>query len=236
LLETQLKAYRDGLRPSRLMSPMVKGLSDAEIAAVAEYLSGQDAPFLPAPKASPSQLARGQVLVTVGAWERGAPPCNACRGRGLEGVPPAIPGLAGQSPAYIAAQLAAYRQGERGTNPLGPTTRIARGLSTHDAESVSLYIASLGRGSGLEIARPATPQPYSPMPQSPDAFTPPPEASIPAGPYGDMVRLGESIFGNTPRHAAQYAGNALSCRNCHLDRGRAPQSSPMWAAYVHYPE
>jgi thiosulfate dehydrogenase len=74
------------------------------------------------------------------------------------------------------------------------------------------------------------------MLQSPDAFTPPPEASIPAGPYGDMVRLGESIFEDTPRHAAQYTGNALSCRNCHLDRGRAPQSSPMWAAYVHYPE
>src|SRR5581483_8505727 len=26
------------------------------------------------------------------------------------------------------------------------------------------------------------------------------------------------------------------CRNCHLDRGRHPRSSPMWAAYVHYPQ
>ena len=65
---------------------------------------------------------------------------------------------------------------------------------------------------------------------------PPPDSAIPDGPFGDLVRLGQNIFQDTPRYAPGYAGNTLSCRNCHLDRGRAAGSAPMWAAYVHYPE
>jgi thiosulfate dehydrogenase len=87
-----------------------------------------------------------------------------------------------------------------------------------------------------EPQRPTTAEPYTPRPQTADGFVPPPDAAIPDGPFGDLVRLGESIFQDTPRYAPGYAGNMLSCRNCHLDRGRAAGSAPMWAAYVHYPE
>ena len=235
-IENQLRAFRDGARASPLMSPVVKGLTDPDISTVAEYLTRQQAPFPPAHEVKREQLARGQALVTLGAWERGVPACTSCHGPELEGVAPAIPGLAGQWPQYLAAQLKAYQERQRSMNPLGLMTRIARGMSAEEIESVSAYIASLRLGDKPEPQAHATPEPYSPAPQSPDAFTPPPEAAIPAGPYGDMVRLGESIFEDTPKHAVQYAGNTLSCRNCHLDRGRAAQSSPMWAAYVHYPE
>jgi len=114
--------------------------------------------------------------------------------------------------------------------------RIARGMSSEDIEDTALYVASLAAGASAQIPRPAAPEPYTAKPQSPDAFVPPPEATIPDGPYGELVRLGQSIFEDTPKYAAPYSGNALSCRNCHLDRGRDPKSAPMWAAYVHYPE
>jgi thiosulfate dehydrogenase len=235
-IETQLKAFRDGGRSSPLMSPMVTGLTDADISAVATYLERQQPPFLAPPKAEQSQLIHGQSLVTLGRWDKGVPSCTSCHGAVLQGVGPAMPSLVGQSWQYLSAQLQAYQQGQRPPGPLGLMGPIARGMSSQDIEDVALYIASLRPGSRPEIPRPATPEPYTPRPQSPDAFVPPPESSLPAGPYGDLLRFGQSIFEDTPKHAGQYAGNTLSCRNCHLDRGRDALSSPMWAAYVHYPE
>jgi thiosulfate dehydrogenase len=235
-IETQLKAYRDGGRPSPLMSPMVTGLSDADIRAIATYLERQQPPFAAAPKAEQTQLERGQRLVTFGRWDKGVPSCTSCHGAALQGVAPAIPSLAGQWPQYLSAQLQAYRSGQRAPGPLDLMGRISRAMSSEDIEDVALYIASLRPGARPEFPRPATPEPYTARAQSPDAFVPPPDSTIPTGPYGDLVRLGQSIFEDTPKYAVPYAGNTLSCRNCHLDRGRDARSSPMWAAYVHYPE
>lgn len=66
-------------------------------------------------------------------------------------------------------------------------------------------------------------------------FTPPPESAIPAGQFGDEVRLGEQIFEDPAAHAGQFVGNDLHCSSCHLDAGRLAGSSPMWAAWVSYP-
>lgn len=234
-LRRELGLFRDGERASPLMAPMVKGLSDADIAAVADYFSVQAAPFAPPPQADAAQLERGRGLVTVGAWESGVAPCRDCHGPSLQGVG-SLPGLAGQWQQYLAAQLEAYRTGTRSSDPLGLMRRVARGLSEGDVQAVAAYIANLRPGAIPEPARPAKAQPYTPTPQSADTFVPPPDAAIPDGPFGDLVRLGQSIFQDTPRYAPGFVGNPLSCRNCHLNRGRAPDSAPMWAAYVHYPE
>ena len=66
-------------------------------------------------------------------------------------------------------------------------------------------------------------------------FSPPDEAAMPTGPFGEAVKLGENIFRNTPKYAPQFTGNTLSCDNCHMNGGRLANSSPMWAAYVAYP-
>lgn len=52
-------------------------------------------------------------------------------------------------------------------------------------------------------------------------------ARIPAGPAGEDIRLGQSIFDYTPRYAAKYVGNQMNCADCHLQSGRAPYSGPM---------
>lgn len=39
-LKAQITAFRDGARKNAMMSPMVKGLSDADVAALATYFSG----------------------------------------------------------------------------------------------------------------------------------------------------------------------------------------------------
>ncbi len=63
----------------------------------------------------------------------------------------------------------------------------------------------------------------------------PGEDTIPNDKYGDDVRLGKKIFTETYKYGRRYAGNDLTCANCHLDAGRRPNAGPMWAAYGMYP-
>lgn len=67
-------------------------------------------------------------------------------------------------------------------------------------------------------------------------FVPPPDSAIPAGKFGDVVRFGEQIFRDPATYAPGFVGNQLRCSNCHLQAGRLAGASPMWAAYVAYPE
>ena len=69
----------------------------------------------------------------------------------------------------------------------------------------------------------------------PIAFHPPPEERMPAGPFGESVRLGRLIFTDTQHYAKQYVGNGLNCENCHLDAGRLADAAPLWAAYTQFP-
>lgn len=68
------------------------------------------------------------------------------------------------------------------------------------------------------------------------AFSPPPLSAIPEGAAGDAIRRGKAIFDDPGLHASAYVGNAMACKNCHLDSGRRADSSPMWAAWVSYPQ
>jgi len=63
----------------------------------------------------------------------------------------------------------------------------------------------------------------------------PPDSAIPDDKYGDEVRLGRLIFTETYRYARRYAGNDLTCQNCHMEAGRRPHAGPMWAAFGMYP-
>ena len=78
--------------------------------------------------------------------------------------------------------------------------------------------------------------PASPVPTAAAVFSPPDTEQIPEGPQGDAIRRGLAIFENPRLHAAEYVGNAMACKNCHLDSGRRADSSPMWAAWVSYPQ
>lgn len=69
----------------------------------------------------------------------------------------------------------------------------------------------------------------------PPSFTPPGAAAIPDNEFGEMVIKGQNIFTRTGEYAGKYVGNSMNCASCHLDAGRRPDSSPLWAAYVLYP-
>ncbi len=105
-----------------------------------------------------------------------------------------------------------------------------------------MFVALIA-GSAIAGAHAQSPRPLAmtaselmPAPlHSAIAFTPPDESTIPNSPLGDMIRFGRDVFVDTQKYAKKYVGNGLNCVNCHLDAGRAPNSGPMWAAYVAYP-
>jgi thiosulfate dehydrogenase len=59
------------------------------------------------------------------------------------------------------------------------------------------------------------------------AWVMPDVSTIPAGPFGDSIRLGMQIFNDTPKYAEKYVGNKLSCTHCHIDGGTVSKGMPM---------
>lgn len=235
-VESQLKAFANGTRANVIMAPTAKGLSQADMRALGAYLSGLTPAHPAPPAADPATLMAGQVLATIGDTARGLPACNTCHGPALAGGGPLIPPLTGQWETYLASQLTAFHDGTRHGGPQDMMGAIARKLTTGDIAAVSAYVAALRAGEMPAIPRDAKTT-WKAAPQAPDSFVPPPEQVMPTtGDYGKMLVLGEQIFDDTPKYAPEFVGNQLSCRNCHLARGRDPHSAPLWAAVPQYPK
>lgn len=231
----QMQAYAAGRRPNAVMQAIAKPMDAEQISAVADYVANASAAYLPAGKSSTAVLAAGARLVALGKWSAGIPACRDCHGPALRGGGPALPGLAGQPEAYLRDQLKAFHDGTRPGGPLGLMARIASKLSPDELTASAAYAAALREDQQAEASRGPT-SAWQPHPQNPDHFEPPPESALPANAEdANAVLLGEKIFDNTPKYAAQYTGNTLSCRNCHTDRGRNPLSAPLWAAAPRYP-
>ncbi|MGH9378846.1 MAG: c-type cytochrome, partial [Terriglobia bacterium] len=64
---------------------------------------------------------------------------------------------------------------------------------------------------------------------------PPDVSSIPPGPLGASIRLGRNIIMNTPKYAAAYTGNNMSCSDCHLKAGTAANASPLAGVTTLFP-
>jgi cytochrome c553 len=71
------------------------------------------------------------------------PACVSCHGDRGSGVGATFPPLAGQSAAYIANQLHAWKHGRRAQGPLALMPTIANKLSDREIAAVADYFASL---------------------------------------------------------------------------------------------
>jgi thiosulfate dehydrogenase len=130
-------------------------------------------------------------------------------------------------------ELAKFRKGladgvERNQLPL-LRSATAIGLFAVGAAVAALALVAIGR-SGHPVAGGGTPDAV------PASFSPPPMSDIPPGPEGEAIKRGMAIFDDPGTHAAQFVGNSMACKNCHLDSGRRADSTPMWAAWVAYPQ
>lgn len=148
-LQRQLNAYADGTRVSDVMMPIARALPAAERAEVSAYYAAL--PAAPAdlsaspsaPAIMPASESIGATLATRGRWADKLPACEQCHGPGGRGVGADFPTLAGQSAAYIANQLTAWKTGARPPGPLGLMGIVANKLSESEVRAVAEHYGSL---------------------------------------------------------------------------------------------
>ncbi len=138
----QLKDYATGRRRNALMEPIARALGDEAMRDVSVFYGAQDIGFGPPPPASPELLAAGRAIARDGIPERGVQPCAVCHGAQGEGIPPALPALAGQHASYLEDQLLQWKRGQRDNDPLGSMAAIAERLTADEVRAVSVWYAT----------------------------------------------------------------------------------------------
>lgn len=142
----QLTNFRPGdgkpaERPNAVMAGMVATLSVDDLRDLASYFETQK----PAPRmARDADLVKlGQAIYRGGILLKSVAACSACHGPNGSGIPSQFPRLAGQFADYTAAQLRAFRSGERANDPNRMMRTVADKLSDREIAAVAEYISGL---------------------------------------------------------------------------------------------
>ena len=144
-LAAQLDHFAADRRKNPVMGPVAKQLGAAERKAVADYYGGLPAaaPLAPPGDAPLRQADTGAWLALRGRWDNNLPACVQCHGPGGNGIGAAFPALAGQSSAYIAAQLHAFKSGTRPGGPQNLMKAVAAKLADGDITAVANYFGGV---------------------------------------------------------------------------------------------
>lgn len=170
----QLDDYARGRRRHPEMEAIAGALDENSKQAVAAYY----ADMVPGPMGAAA--AEGvPALYAQGDPERGLASCASCHGALGEGIGPANPPLAGQSSAYIAAQLYKWRSGERRNDPLNVMLEVSRQLTPAEIEALAAYASTLPGAPRHPEYREASLPERRDGPRN-DASAPPPRAAGPA--------------------------------------------------------
>jgi cytochrome c553 len=137
----QLQAFKAGERQNVLMSPIAMTLSEDDMADLAAYYAKQTPT---GGEADPSKIELGQRVYRSGDPETKVAACVGCHGPAGSGNPgAAYPSIKGQHATYTAAQLRAFRSGERTTDPNQIMRDVARSMSDEQIDAVAAYIQGL---------------------------------------------------------------------------------------------
>ena len=128
-------------RVNPIMAGIAAPLNESQMKDVAAYYSSQ----APRPRQGRDQklVEAGQAIYRGGITAKGVAACAACHSPSGAGMPAQFPRIAGQHAEYTAAQLKAFRSGER-ANDVNRMMRLTAGkLSDYEIAAVSEYIAGL---------------------------------------------------------------------------------------------
>ena len=137
----QLTEFKSGARSSPVMAPMVAGLSPEDMRNLAAYYSAQ------APKQMGAKdkdlVTQGRKLYRGGNAANGIAACAGCHSPNGAGIPAQYPRIGSQHADYIAAQLKAFRAGDR-ANDLNQIMRsTAAKLTDKEIAALAEYISGL---------------------------------------------------------------------------------------------
>jgi len=148
----QLAMFKARKRINEIMYPIVKDMSDQDIADVAAFFSAQTPTGL---EADPSYWKAGEALYNSGDPARNIPACTACHGPSGQGVAGAgYPALRAQHSVYTVKQLQDYLTKNRyrdatdaavvnQTRNSAMMTTIAARLSPEDIRNLASYLQGL---------------------------------------------------------------------------------------------
>ena len=140
-LYKQLKQFKSGERENAIMAGQVAGLSDQDMQDLAAYYASQT---IQGGTADETQVELGETIYRGGNTASGVSACMACHGPNGAGNPAAkFPALAGQHAAYTAAQLRAFRAGERANDAGNMMRNVAAKMTDAEIDAVAEYIAGL---------------------------------------------------------------------------------------------
>jgi cytochrome c553 len=125
--------FRNGHRPSEVMGPIAKPLSDNDLGNLAKYYDTLK-PWGPSRQSSSAALTTGPAL----AQQKN---CVQCHAPGLPGQQ-SIPRIAGQHIDYLTAQLRGFRAGTRGDID-GNMSAAVKDLTDADIAILADYISGL---------------------------------------------------------------------------------------------
>jgi cytochrome c553 len=145
-LAEQLRDFASGVRSNAFMTPIAKALTPDNIADVAAYFAGLDAPFLPLRKPDEALVKAGERLAKAGNESRRIQACDNCHGPDGAGEPPALPYLAGQYAPYIVMELRMWQRGYRKNSP-DEMAVVAKALDDREIAGVAAYYQQV-RGTG----------------------------------------------------------------------------------------
>ncbi|AXY42045.1 MULTISPECIES: c-type cytochrome [Halomonas] len=134
-ITNQMIYFRERLRQAEEMTPQARGLSDAEIQALATYYADQ-------PVAEP-EGERDEALSEKGRELSRQQRCASCHGSEYRGRDQ-MPRLAGQREDYLVHAMQAYRDRTRG----GPDTTMIdtmRGIDDEQIEALAHYLTHFAR-------------------------------------------------------------------------------------------
>lgn len=147
----QLLAFQTGERVNAIMQGMVGSLSEQDMKDLAAFYAGQEGTV---GEANADLVALGSRIYRGGVIESGVSACIACHGANGQGNAPAgFPALSGQHASYTIAQLKAYRNGYRASEPTADArttdgdSRVMRttafNMKDFEIEAVAAYIQGL---------------------------------------------------------------------------------------------
>jgi cytochrome c553 len=137
----QLTEFKSGTRVNAVMTGMVANLTAEDMRNLAAYYSAQ----IPKQMAAKNKdlVTQGRKLYRGGNAANGLAACAGCHSPNGAGIPAQYPRLASQHAEYVAAQLKAFRAGDRANDPLEMMQSIAVKLTDKDIAALAEYISGL---------------------------------------------------------------------------------------------
>ena len=137
----QLTEFKSGTRNNPVMAAIVANLSVSDMGDLANYYGTLKPKQISAKDMA--LVAHGRKLYRGGNPANGTAACAGCHSPNGAGIPAQYPRLASQHADYVAAQLKAFRAGERANDPNQMMRATAAKLTDTEIAALADYISGL---------------------------------------------------------------------------------------------